>query len=175
MNTLGTCSADSEFLVGTGAGEFAWESGATVRTSLGLGAVALLSSVGLADIAAAAKGYDMALYAGFDITFVKEDIAVQIYAKFTAARDFTYTSEVADIETAPTGQALTVDVLINGTSVYSTVPEFAATATTLTAGVVKSDGTEDVSAGDVITFKVLQVGSSEPGEGMTFSILGVLA
>lgn len=37
LNTLGAVGADSEFLVGTGAGTLAWESGATVRTSLGLG------------------------------------------------------------------------------------------------------------------------------------------
>ncbi|MHC4890448.1 MAG: hypothetical protein ACYTEO_13405, partial [Planctomycetota bacterium] len=37
LNTLGANSADSEFLVGTGAGALAWESGATVRSSLGLG------------------------------------------------------------------------------------------------------------------------------------------
>ncbi|KKL93956.1 hypothetical protein LCGC14_1869530, partial [marine sediment metagenome] len=37
LNTVGPVGADSEFLVGTGAGALAWESGATVRTSLGLG------------------------------------------------------------------------------------------------------------------------------------------
>ncbi len=37
LNTVGQVGANSEFLVGTGAGTFAWESGATVRTSLGLG------------------------------------------------------------------------------------------------------------------------------------------
>lgn len=37
LNTLGANSADSEFLVGTAAGALTWESGATVRTSLGLG------------------------------------------------------------------------------------------------------------------------------------------
>ncbi len=37
INILGQVGADSEFLVGTGAGTFAWESGTTVRTSLGLG------------------------------------------------------------------------------------------------------------------------------------------
>ncbi len=36
LDTLGPNLADSEFLVGTGAGALAWESGATVRTSLGL-------------------------------------------------------------------------------------------------------------------------------------------
>ena len=37
INLLGTASADGEFLVATGAGALAYESGATVRTSLGLG------------------------------------------------------------------------------------------------------------------------------------------
>lgn len=38
LNTLGAATADGEFLVATGAGALAWESGATARTSLGLGA-----------------------------------------------------------------------------------------------------------------------------------------
>jgi len=37
LNTLGVNSADGEFIVGTGAGALAWESGAAVRASLGLG------------------------------------------------------------------------------------------------------------------------------------------
>lgn len=40
LNTLGAPSADGEFIVATGAGAFAYESGATVRTSLGLGTMA---------------------------------------------------------------------------------------------------------------------------------------
>jgi len=39
LNTLGAVEADGEFLVGTGAGVLDWESGATARTSLGLGNV----------------------------------------------------------------------------------------------------------------------------------------
>ena len=37
LDTLGAASADGEFIVATAAGAFAYESGATVRTSLGLG------------------------------------------------------------------------------------------------------------------------------------------
>jgi len=37
LNTLGAVASDSEFLVGTGAGTLAWESGATARTSMGVG------------------------------------------------------------------------------------------------------------------------------------------
>jgi hypothetical protein len=36
LDTLGACAANSEFLVGAGAGTLAWETGNTVRTSLGL-------------------------------------------------------------------------------------------------------------------------------------------
>jgi len=37
LNTLGQVAADGQFLVGTGAGTFAYESGDTARTSIGLG------------------------------------------------------------------------------------------------------------------------------------------
>ena len=40
LNTLGAASSDGEFIVATGAGVFAYESGATARTSLGLGTIA---------------------------------------------------------------------------------------------------------------------------------------
>jgi|2_EtaG_2_1085320.scaffolds.fasta_scaffold05430_2 hypothetical protein len=41
LNTLGAPASDGEFIVATGAGAFAYESGATVRTSLGLGSAAV--------------------------------------------------------------------------------------------------------------------------------------
>ena len=37
LNALGANAADGEFLVGTGAGALDWESGATARTSMGVG------------------------------------------------------------------------------------------------------------------------------------------
>ena len=40
LNTLGAPTADGEFIVATGVGAFAYETGATVRTSLGLGTMA---------------------------------------------------------------------------------------------------------------------------------------
>ena len=39
LDTLGASTADGEFLVATGAGTLAWESGVTARTSIGLGSV----------------------------------------------------------------------------------------------------------------------------------------
>lgn len=53
LNTLGPCAADSEFLVGTGAGALAWESGATARTSIGLGTADTPTFAGLAVIGGA--------------------------------------------------------------------------------------------------------------------------
>ena len=45
LNTLGVATADNEFIVATGVGVFAYESGSTVRTSLGLGSLATLSDI----------------------------------------------------------------------------------------------------------------------------------
>lgn len=116
--------------------------------------------------------YDIPFFAGFDATAVKEDVVVQSYAKMVMTRTGSILGESGDIETAPTGAALIVDIEKNGTTIYSTKPQFAATSTTLTAGTLKVDGTEDFVAGDVLTFKVTQVGSTEPGEGLTFTVKG---
>lgn len=56
LNTLGAPASDGQFIVATGAGVFAYESGATVRTSLGLGTfavenVAAVPSLTMADAA----------------------------------------------------------------------------------------------------------------------------
>ena len=45
LATLEAPASDGQFIVATGAGAFAYESGATVRTSLGLGSIATLSSI----------------------------------------------------------------------------------------------------------------------------------
>jgi len=45
FNTLGAAGSDGQFVVATGAGAFAYESGATARTSLGLGSLSALSTI----------------------------------------------------------------------------------------------------------------------------------
>lgn len=45
LNTLGAPTTDGQFIVATGAGAFAYESGATARTSLGLGSLATASTI----------------------------------------------------------------------------------------------------------------------------------
>lgn len=114
--------------------------------------------------------YDVAFVAGYDSTFVKENLAVQTYAKIVMTKSGSITDDIGAIETAPTGAALIMDIEKNGTTVYSTKPQFAASSSTFTGGTLKTDGTEDFVAGDVLTFKVTQVGSTEPGEGLTFTL-----
>jgi len=45
LNTLGASAGDGQFIVSTGVGAFAYESGATARTSLGLGTLATLNTI----------------------------------------------------------------------------------------------------------------------------------
>lgn len=114
--------------------------------------------------------YDVALVAGFSATMVKEDVAVQTYGELVMSRTGEITGEAAYADTAPTGAALILDIEKNGTTIYTTKPEFAATSQTLTAGTLKTDGTEDFVSGDRITFKITQIGSTEPGEGIRFTL-----
>ena len=118
------------------------------------------------------NAYDIAFSGGYDSTFTKEDLAVQTYGRVTIPRAMTITGEEADIETAPTGAALILDILKNGVSIYSVKPQFAAGSTTLTAG---TRSTSSIAAGDVLTFSATQVGSTEPGEGLTFTLKGKIA
>jgi len=114
--------------------------------------------------------YDTAVTAGFNSLMVAENIAVATYSEWVMARTGSFTGEAGYIDVAPTGDEAIVDILKNGTTIYTTKPQFAIAANTLTAGVLKTDGTEDFVSGDRITFKVTQIGSTEPGEGLRFTV-----
>ena len=72
LNTLGAVEADSEFLVGTAAGAFDWESGDTVRTSLGL------------SIGSNVQAYDAGLTSLASLTYASAS-----FVKMTGANTFT--------------------------------------------------------------------------------------
>lgn len=114
--------------------------------------------------------YDVALNAGFDSVSVKKNIAVQTYNEWVMPRTGSFVGEAGYIDTAPTGAAAIVDILKNGTTIYTSSPQFAAGANTLTAGTLKTDGTEDFVSGDRITFKVTQIGSITAGQGLRFTL-----
>ena len=112
--------------------------------------------------------YDVAFTAGFDKDMVKEDIAVATYGELVMARAGTFVGEAGYVDTAPTGAILIVDVMKNGTTIYaSTKPQFAISATALTAGVIT---VTSFAVNDRITFKVTQKGSSAAGQGVRFTL-----
>ncbi len=98
LDTLGAASGDGEFIVATGAGAFAYESGNTARTSLGLGtgntptfngaAMGSAKITGVADPTsaqdAATKAYVDATKTGLD---VKGSVRVATTANITIASD----------------------------------------------------------------------------------------
>lgn len=135
--------------------------------------VGLVAPIGIAEIQADAKPYDMAFVAGFDSSMAAEPIESQhVYGELVVPRAITLTGEAGYIDVAATGQDVQVDVLINGVSMYAAMPKFVATHNALTPG---SLATSAVAAGSRITFKVTTVGSTEPGRGLRFTLKGSLA
>lgn len=111
--------------------------------------------------------YDVAFNAGYDADMVKEDITVATYGELVMARAGTFLGENGFIDTPATGATAIVDVLKNGTTIYSTKPTFAIASNTATAGVLS---VTSFAAGDRITFKITQKGSTEAGEGLRFTL-----
>ena len=111
--------------------------------------------------------YDVAFNAGYDADMVKEDITVAKYGELVMARAGTFLGENGFIDTPATGATAIVDVLKNGTTIYSTKPTFAIASNTAAAGVLS---VTSFAAGDRITFKITQKGSTEAGEGLRFTL-----
>jgi hypothetical protein len=112
--------------------------------------------------------YDISFIAGWDSSTVKSNVAVQTYGEMVMGRTGTFQGEEGYIDTVCTGQNLICDVMKNGTTIYaSTKPQFAASATAITAGVLT---TTSFVSGDRVTFKVTQIGSSAVGQGVRFML-----
>ena len=111
--------------------------------------------------------YDAAFVAGYDNDMVKENIAVATYGELVMTRTGTFVGEAGYIDTVGTGANVVVDILKNGTTIYSTKPLFAAGSTALTPGVISVTA---FASGDRITFKVTQIGSSATGQGVRFTL-----
>ena len=111
--------------------------------------------------------YDIAFSAGYTSAGVAADAAVQSYGFLVMGRAGTFTGEVGYADTAPTDAALIIDVFKNGVTIYSTKPQFAATSQTLTAGTLS---VTTFAAGDRVTFKITQIGSTLAGQGIRFSV-----
>jgi len=111
--------------------------------------------------------YDISFIAGYDSSTVKSNVAVQTYGEMVMARSGTFLGEVGYIDTVCTGAVLICDVLKNGTSIYSTKPQFAVSTAAMTVGVLS---TTAFASGDRVTFKVTQIGSTVAGQGVRFML-----
>ena len=111
--------------------------------------------------------YDVAFVAGYDNEMVKENVAVATYGELVMTRTGTFVGEAGYIDTVGTGANVVVDILKNGTTIYSTKPLFAVSTATITPGTISVTA---FASGDRITFKVTQIGSSATGQGVRFTL-----
>jgi len=111
--------------------------------------------------------YDISFIAGWSSITVAQAVAVQTYGEMVMARTGAFEGDVGYIDTVCTGAVLICDVLKNGTSIYSTKPQFAVSTNAMTAGVIS---TSAFASGDRVTFKVTQIGSTIAGSGLRFML-----
>ena len=111
--------------------------------------------------------YDVSFLAGYDSDTEGEDITARKYGEMLMARPGTFVGEVGYIDTVCTGSVLICDIEKNGTSIYSTKPQFAVSTAAMTAGVIS---TSAFVSGDRVTFKVTAVGSTVAGKGVRFML-----
>ena len=114
--------------------------------------------------------YDTAFTAGYDNDMVPEDLVLNgVYGELVMSRSGTFVGEAGYIDTVGTGANVVVDILKNGTTIYSTKPSFSVSTATVTPGVIS---VTTFASGDRITFKVTQIGSSVAGQGVRFTLKG---
>lgn len=148
-----------------------------IATSLVLGALAAKSTITSGDISAGAVNvaacdpsvlaYDIPFMAGFNASLAGADLAVQSYAEMVIPRNLTPLAAIGYIDT-PADAAVIVDILKNGTSIYTTKPQFAAGANAITDGVLVNNVT--FTTNDRLSFKVNQIGSSTKGQKLRFTL-----
>jgi len=126
--------------------------------------------------AAVGQPVDIPFYAGYDSDGTGKDLAVQAYGAVVMPRDATITGDIGHLRTAATGADLILDIEVNGVSIFGTNPKFTAAGTVFTAGVI--DGVDDevvidVAAGDLVEFKVTQIGSTIAGQRLCYTVKAV--
>ena len=113
-------ASDGQFIVATGAGAFAYESGATVRTSLGLGSIATLSSIDISANTNLAGGTGITL-TGDTLSTTDSEIVHDNLSGFVANEHIDHSGVSVTAGTGLTGggtiaSTRTLSVDINGTA-----------------------------------------------------------
>jgi len=134
--------------------------------------VGVSAPVNVLDLHDSARPFDIAFAAGFDSTMVAEDIAVQTYGELVAPRAFTITGAQLYMDIAPVGAAAIFDIEKNGATVFSARPQVASGAN---IGTPPSNDLTVVIAGDRLTFKCTQTGTTVAGGGARFTLAGKLS
>ncbi len=108
--------------------------------------------------------YDIAFTAGYDKDMIKENVAVGTYGELVMARAGTFVGEAGYADTATSG-ITTLDILKNGSTIYSSKPYFNSSSSVTPANI----STTSFAVGDRITFKILSLGAT-PGQGIRFTL-----
>ena len=125
-------------------------------------------AVTLTKAANAVKAYDFSFAMGYDADGAEIDLVVQEYGWLLLPRDITFEDVLGYAETAPTGANLIFDIRINGTTIFSTLPEIDAGSNADDNNHVFS--TTTASSGDRISFHVTQIGSTVAGSGLMVAV-----
>jgi hypothetical protein len=114
--------------------------------------------------------YDVSFIAGFDSETVPLELELQVYGEMIMARSGFFEGDIGFIANTSDDQPIIVDVLKNDTSIYATKPFFpnGSGSTAMTPGVLETNNT--FVAGDLLTFKVTQRGTTVLGSGLRFTL-----
>ena len=113
--------------------------------------------------------YDIGFIAGFDGNYVAEEVAVKTYGQMIMCRLGTFVGIAGYIDSPPLGNTI-IDIEKNGTSIFSTKPQFTQTnnlSLNIGSGVNEyAFATTAFVPGNRITFKVTTLNTAQPGSGM---------
>ena len=106
--------------------------------------------------------YDIGFLGGYDENLTAEALSVRTYGQTVMGRTGTFVGTVGYLDSPPNGNTI-IDIEKNGTSIFSTKPQFTQTLA-LSGGTLS---TTTFNTRDRITFKVTQIGlATQPGTGM---------
>lgn len=111
-----------------------------------------------------------AAYSDENVTDLVADTVNPVWSKYIAEA-FTLSDWKFDVITAPVGSAITLDVHLNGTTIFSTKPTIAAAANTSSGAVLS---TTAIPAAGLIEVFVDAVGSTTAGKGLKGDPIGTL-